>query len=143
MSSAEDDGALEFSVVDAVPDEVAESRPAGPESGADADAGGADDEAEDAKWGLGPSEPLVGFGAPPVVAVVVTKDAGDWFAETCASLAAQDYESLSVLVIDNGGTVDPSGVVAEHLPSGFVKRLEEDRGFSTAANDVISIKSKT
>lgn len=138
MSSAEDDGALEFSVVDAVPDEVAESRPAGPESGADADAGGADDEAEDAKWGLGPSEPLVGFGAPPVVAVVVTKDAGDWFAETCASLAAQDYESLSVLVIDNGGTVDPSGVVAEHLPSGFVKRLEEDRGFSTAANDVIS-----
>ena len=149
-------------MIDAVPDEVAESRAAA----SVADAGEADepvaeaaepdsnlgsgssdvasepvddnDDEEDAKWGLGPSEPLVGFGAPPVVAVVVTKDAGDWFAETCASLAVQDYESLSVLVIDNGGTIDPSGVVAEHMPSAFVKRLEEDRGFSAAANDVIS-----
>ena len=44
-----------------------------------------------------------GFGAPPVVAVMMTSDPGDWFDATLESLAEQDYGSLSVLVIDNGG----------------------------------------
>ena len=79
----------------------------------------------------------VGFGAPPVVAVLVTADPGDWFEDTLESLADQDYESLSVLVIDNGGAADPTGRIAEILPTAFVKRLEVDRGFSAAANEVL------
>ncbi len=120
---------------------VAERDPSDPAgSGAEEEAGTGsdeDDEELDRKWGLAPTEPLVGFGAPPVVAVVVTRDAGEWFAETCASLAAQDYESLSVLVIDNGGEVDPTPVVAENLPTAFVKRLEVDTGYSAAANEAL------
>ncbi len=34
--------------------------------------------------------------APPVVAVVVTHDAGPWLEECLASLGAQDYPNLSV-----------------------------------------------
>ncbi|MFM7068731.1 MAG: glycosyltransferase, partial [Actinomycetes bacterium] len=97
-----------------------------------------DDAEEDRKWGLGPAEPLVGYGAPPVVAVIVTRDGGEWFAGTCESLAAQDYENLQVLVIDYGGEDDPTSVIADSLPSAFVKRLDVDRGYSAAANEVLS-----
>lgn len=96
-----------------------------------------DEDELDAKWGFTQVEPLVGFGAPPVVAVMVVADPGDWFTETLESLADQDYESLSVLVIDNGGTVDPTPRIAEVLPTAFVKRLDVDRGFSAAANEVL------
>lgn len=81
---------------------------------------------------------LVGVGAPPVVAVVVTKDPGDWFEATLESLAEQDYGQLSVLVIDNGSDVDPTDRVADVMPTAFVKRLEENRGFGAAANEVLT-----
>ena len=96
-----------------------------------------DDAAEDARWGLTDDGPQTGIGAPPVVAVLIAKDPGDWFEHTLDSLADQDYQNLSVLVIDNGGEYDPTPLVAECLPSAFVKRLPEDRGFSAAANEAL------
>lgn len=96
-----------------------------------------DDAELDRRWGLAPSEPLTGFGAPPVVAVMVTSDPGDWFEATLGSLADQDYESLSVLVVDNAGTVDPTPRIADALPTAFVKRLDADAGFSAAANEAL------
>ena len=96
------------------------------------------DEAElDAKWGFTAAEPLVGFGAPPVVALLVTSNPGDWFEETLESLADQDYENLSILVMDNGSAQDPTERIADVLPTAFVKRLDTDRGFSAAANEVL------
>ncbi len=96
-----------------------------------------DEDELDARWGLADEAPLVGVGAPPVVAVVVTRDPGHWFERCLDSLHDQDYEGLSVLVIDNGSRDDPTPLVAELLPSAFVKRLGEDRGFSAAANEVL------
>ncbi len=72
--------------------------------------------------------------APAVVAVVVTRDPGSWFDEVLASLAAQDYQELSVLVLVSGGEQDPTGRVARALPEAFVRRLPEDRGYAAAAN---------
>ncbi len=92
----------------------------------------------DEKWGFRSEEPIVGHGAPPVVAVVVTKDPGDWFERTLESLADQDYENLSVLVIDNGGRTDPTERIADVLPSAFVKRLDSDEGLSAATNEVLT-----
>ena len=104
-------------------------------SGRDSDV----DETElDEKWGFRSEEPLVGHGAPPVVAVLVTKDPGDWFERTLESLADQDYENLSVLVIDNGGRHDPTQRIADVLPSAFVKRLDSDEGLSAASNEVLT-----
>lgn len=121
-----------------VASQVAEGVAAADEAADDTDdTDDTDDAAMDAKWGLAPSEPLIGFGAPPVVAVVVTADPGDWFDETIESLADQDYENLSVLVIDNGGTWDPTVRIASILPTAFVKRLDADRGFSAAANEAL------
>jgi GT2 family glycosyltransferase len=89
-------------------------------------------------FGADRSAPLVGFGEPPVVAVLVTRDPGDWFESTLESLRDQDYGNLSVLVIDNGGEEDPTPRIAEVLPTAFVKRLGEDAGFSRAANEALT-----
>jgi GT2 family glycosyltransferase len=77
--------------------------------------------------------------APPVVAVVVTCDPGPWLEETLASLAAQDYPNLSVLVIDAASTVDPTSRVAAVLPDSFVRRLDQRVGFGQAVNEVIGV----
>jgi GT2 family glycosyltransferase len=77
--------------------------------------------------------------APPVVAVVVAHDPGSWFEETLASLASQDYAELSVLVLDSGSGDDLTGRVAGVLPTAYVRRFEENRGFATTINEVRSM----
>ena len=77
--------------------------------------------------------------APAVVAVVVTCDPGPWFPEVLASLAAQDYPNLSVLVVDAGCAEDPTPMVAGVMPDAFVRRLDTKAGFGTAANEVLDI----
>ncbi|HMC39997.1 MAG TPA: glycosyltransferase, partial [Acidimicrobiales bacterium] len=77
--------------------------------------------------------------APAVVAVVVTCDPGPWFPEALASLAAQDYPNLSVLVIDAGSRDDPTPAVAAVMPGAFVRRLEQRTGFGRAANEVLEM----
>ncbi|MGZ4689406.1 MAG: glycosyltransferase [Acidimicrobiia bacterium] len=82
------------------------------------------------------SEPIV---APPVVAVVVTRDPGPWLEEGLEAIGASDYPGLTVLVLDAGSTVDPTARVAGVLPGAFVRRLPEAGGFAAAANDVIDV----
>ncbi len=77
--------------------------------------------------------------APPVVAVVVAHDPGPWFEETLASIASQDYAELSVLILDAGGRDDLTGRVAAVLPTAFVRRFEENRGFGATVNEVRSM----
>src|ERR1700722_9724290 len=77
--------------------------------------------------------------APQVVAVVVTCDPGPWFEESLAALAAQDYEELSVLVLDAGSAEDPSARVASVLPAAYVRRLGSNQGFGASANEVLTM----
>lgn len=77
--------------------------------------------------------------APPVVAVVVTSDAGPWLEEALASLAAQDYPALSVLVIDAASREDPTARVAAVLPNAYIRRLATNPGFAAAANSVLGM----
>ncbi|MEY2463603.1 MAG: hypothetical protein QOH64_1741 [Acidimicrobiaceae bacterium] len=77
--------------------------------------------------------------APPAVAVVVAHDPGPWFEECLESIAAQDYPSLSVLVIDAGSEVDPTPRVGAVLPSAYVLRIEANPGYGPAANEVLTV----
>jgi len=74
--------------------------------------------------------------APPVVAVVVAHDPGPWFEETLASIASQDYGELSVLVLDTGAGDGLAVRVAAVLPSAYVRRMDENRGFGATVNHV-------
>ena len=77
--------------------------------------------------------------APPVVAVVITCDAGPWLEDTLLALGAQDYPNFSVLVIDAHSAEDPTRRVAAILPHAYVRRMPERVGFSRAANEVLGI----
>jgi GT2 family glycosyltransferase len=80
-------------------------------------------------------EPLAAY--PPVVAMVVTRNPGPWLDDTLASLAAQDYTDLTVLVVDCGSDEDPTPRVAAELPGAFVRRLDANAGFAEAANEAL------
>ena len=73
---------------------------------------------------------------PPVVAVLVARDPGDWFEETIASLANQDYENLKVLVVDTGYESVADRSIAL-IPDSIVLRDQDARGFGAAANRVL------
>ena len=75
--------------------------------------------------------------APPVVAVVVTHDAGPWLEECLSSLGAQDYPNLAVLVVDAASAIDPLPRVAAALPSAYVRHLDANPGYGAAANEVL------
>jgi GT2 family glycosyltransferase len=76
---------------------------------------------------------------PPVVVVVVTRDPGDWFEETLASLAAQDHANLSILIVDAGSTRDPTARVAARLPGAVVHRVAVPLPWGCAANEVLGV----
>ena len=67
--------------------------------------------------------------APAVVAVVVTTGPGPGLEATLASLVAQEYEELSILVVANGDFDDVPNRVAAVAPSAFVKMLDDNRGY--------------
>jgi len=77
--------------------------------------------------------------APPVVAVIVTSNPGEWFEETLQAFAAQDYPELSVLVLDAASTVDPTPRVARVLPGAFVRLMPTNKGFGATANEVLTM----
>jgi GT2 family glycosyltransferase len=74
---------------------------------------------------------------PPVVAVVVTRNPGPWLEDALASLGNQDYDDLTILVVDCGSKEDPTPRVAEVLPRAFVRRLDDGAGFAAAANEAL------
>lgn len=76
-----------------------------------------------------------------MVAVVVASNPGRQFAEMLESLGDQDYENLSVLVIDAGSDEPIADRVAEVLPEAYLHRLAGDPGWSVAANQSIELVS--
>jgi len=76
---------------------------------------------------------------PSVVAVVVSSDPGPWLEECLASLVAQDYPSLSILVIDGASEEPIAPRVASVAPTIFLHRLSENRGFGPSANAVSDV----
>jgi GT2 family glycosyltransferase len=79
---------------------------------------------------------------PSVLAVVVTHDPGPWLEESLLSLRDQDYERLSVLVVDATSDVDPAERVRSVLPGATIVRQERDLGFGGAANMVLRDDSR-
>jgi GT2 family glycosyltransferase len=73
--------------------------------------------------------------APAVVAVVVTTGPGPGLEAALASIVAQDYEELSLLVVANGADEHVAARVAAVAPLAFVRVLDQNRGFGAACNE--------
>jgi GT2 family glycosyltransferase len=91
----------------------------------------------DAPTSGAPSAPSEATAVPPVVAVVVAHDPGAWFEETLASLAAQTYGNLSVLVVDTGTGIDLRSRIAPILPQAHHRHVDGVEGFGAAADEVL------
>jgi len=81
---------------------------------------------------------------PPVVAVVVIHEPGDWLGETLAALAGQDCPGLQHLVLVTGSESDPGrravlDLVATNLPGAVVRLLGGNPGFAAACNRVLDL----
>ncbi|MGB9113534.1 MAG: glycosyltransferase family 2 protein, partial [Acidimicrobiales bacterium] len=77
--------------------------------------------------------------APPVVAVVVASDSGPWLEETLSSLAAQDYDNLTTIVVDAGSERSLAPRVAKVTPTFYFARSDENRGYGPSANAVLDL----
>ena len=71
-----------------------------------------------------------------MLALVVAHQPGDWFEETLESLAAQDYERLSVAVVDASG-LGIADRVHSVIPDADVINAPGSTGFTDAANSVL------
>ena len=96
-----------------------------------------DDAAVDVAYNSAPAE----GDAPAVVAIVVATNPGDGFAETLASLAAQDYANFSVLVVDAADGDPIAEQVAGVIPDAYIHRVTGAPGFSAAANQAMTLIS--
>ncbi len=78
--------------------------------------------------------------APPVVAVLVVHEPGDWFAEVLEGLSTQDYPDLR-LVAFLTSTTDPAvgQRIRDRLPSALVRQVEGNPGFGPVANQVAGV----
>ncbi|HWF15955.1 MAG TPA: glycosyltransferase family 2 protein [Acidimicrobiales bacterium] len=77
---------------------------------------------------------------PAVVAVIVTTEPGSWFDEAVSSLASQDYQELSVLVLATGDdTPEVTERVGRVLPDAFVRHLPGRPSYGAATNEVVAM----
>ena len=77
--------------------------------------------------------------APPVVAVMVVADPGDWFDEVLDGLADQDYANLKNLFLVVGEPGDMPERVRQRVPNAFVRAVGKSMGYGTAANEVLRL----
>lgn len=77
--------------------------------------------------------------APPVVAVMVVHEPGDWFDAVLAGLAAQDYPNLRSLLLITGEPGDLPERVRTSVPNSFVRAIDGDPGFGPTANEVLRL----
>ncbi|MGZ4737979.1 MAG: glycosyltransferase [Ilumatobacteraceae bacterium] len=77
--------------------------------------------------------------APPVVAVMVVSNPGDWFDEVLDGLADQDYANLKSLFLVVGEPGDVPDRVRQRVPNAFVRAVGKSTGYGSAANEVLRL----
>ena len=77
--------------------------------------------------------------APPVVAVMVVCNPGDWFDEVLDGLAEQDYGNVKSLFLVVGEPGDVPEQVRQRVPNAFVRAVGTTTGYGSAANEVLRL----
>lgn len=76
---------------------------------------------------------------PGVVAVMVVHEPAEWFDDVLAGVAAQDYPNLKCLFLVAGTPGDLPSRIREAVPGAFVRGVEGNPGFGSAANAVLDL----
>ena len=79
---------------------------------------------------------------PSVQLVLVTHDPGDWFDEVLLGIAAQDYKSLDVTVVDTTRRASIEEKVKSVLPESTILHLKRSPGFSALTSSNLEASEK-
>lgn len=113
------------------------AEPPQPGSASGSSPGSATDPPAEASGASGGDEPAVSPEAPPVVAVVLTRGERPSLEPTLEALVAQDYASLSILVLSYDGPDDLTERVATAAPGAFVRRISGEHSYAAMANEAL------
>ncbi len=78
------------------------------------------------------------IGAPPVVVALLVHQPGEWFAETLASIAAQDYSRIQTILFltSTSPTEELSRQIRRALPEAVIRVVEGNPGYGPVMNEV-------
>ena len=82
--------------------------------------------------------------SPPVVAVMVIHEPGEWLVDSLRALVAQDYEGLQILLLVTGTSEGQSArlvldAIETHAPQAVVRFLGANPGFGSSCNAVLNL----
>ena len=70
---------------------------------------------------------------------MVVYEPGDWFRAVLDGIAAQDYTNLKSLFLLVGESGDLPAIIRASVPNAFVRAVDGNPGFGSAANEVLSL----
>lgn len=70
---------------------------------------------------------------------MVVYEPGDWFQTFLDGIAAQDYSNLKSLFLLVGDSGDLPAIIRASVPNAFVRAVDGNPGFGTAANEVLRL----
>lgn len=70
---------------------------------------------------------------------MVVYEPGDWFQTVLDGVAAQDYSNLKSLFLLVGESGDLPAIIRASVPNAFVRAVDGNPGFGTAANEVLRL----
>lgn len=79
-----------------------------------------------------------GAGLPHVVAILVVRDGQEWLPSVIATLAAQRYPALDLVVVDNASTDGSPALLARRIPDDRLVTLPRNVGFGRAVANALS-----
>lgn len=82
--------------------------------------------------------------SPPVVAVMVIHEPGDWLVDSLRALVDQEYEGLQVLLLVTGTSEGQSAravldMIETHAPQAVVRFLGSNPGYGSSCNAVLNL----
>ena len=81
-----------------------------------------------------PARPFRALNGPHVSVIIVAFNSREWLRECLPSLSVQTYSPIEIVIVDNGSTDDPAGMLVSQFPQAKVVRLEESQSFARATN---------
>ena len=87
-----------------------------------------------------PAAPQPDPQAPPVVAVMVVHEPGDWLGDTLRSIASQDYPNLTlVALVTSPSPAEVPDQIRAIVPGALVRTVEGNPGFGPVVNEVLAL----
>ncbi|HVL99810.1 MAG TPA: glycosyltransferase [Egibacteraceae bacterium] len=84
------------------------------------------------------SNPARPVGLPRVAAILVVRNGAEWLPSVLATLAAQRYPALDLVVVDNASTDDSADILGRRIPADRLVTLPRNAGYTRAVASALT-----